>query len=90
MAGSFHPVRYDKQTRERAKRDKKALFCVEINRQYCEHLPDNERGVMTMWGPATDERAAEISRLLLKQSNISQEEIDKLYPPQPQPDQKDV
>jgi hypothetical protein len=77
---SHTPVGYDKKTRDRAKAEGKALFCISVNREYCKHLPDNERGVVTMWGPAGDEQVAEVSRLILKFSHVKQEEIDKLYP----------
>jgi hypothetical protein len=81
MSGNYQPVGFDKRSRERAKLESKAMFCVSVNREYCKHLPDNERGVVTMWGPTTDAGAADVSRLLLKLSGVNQEEIDKLYPP---------
>jgi hypothetical protein len=79
------PVGFDKRTRELAKAGSKAMFCIAVSREYCKHLPDNERGIITMWGPATDAEAADVSRLLLKKSGVKQEDIDELYPPSEKP-----
>jgi hypothetical protein len=79
------PVGFDKRVREIAKAESKALFCISINREYCTHLPDDRRGMMTMWGPADDVKAAKVSRLLLQLTGCTKEAIDELYPPEPEP-----
>jgi len=75
------PVGFDKRTREIAKAESKAMFCISINREYCAHLPNNRRSMVTMWGPADDAKAAKVSRLLLELSGCTTEAIDELYPP---------
>ena len=77
---SRSPVSYDRKTRERARLESKPMFCISINREYCKHLPENQRSIMTLWGPASDDKANDVARLLLKLSGVKKEDIDILYP----------
>ena len=69
---------YTKAMRERAKKEGKPLFTVEIDRRHCKSLPDDWRGMISLQGPATPEADWAVTRLILHLSHVPEADINKL------------